>query len=159
MTVRGLFLAALLTLCNWPVMAQKWTSQIELLQSKYESTAREIITSQSRILANKQAFGSNESTYELLDLTANNLDKVARRLDALYSQLFLFELITDKANREHGRRGVERLIKELEREASSLSGFVEKTLPRAKDAETTRLILQARDLLKNTGETASALMP
>jgi len=130
------------------VCAQDISAEIARHQEKFDKLENEFETSLKRILSSPGAYAAQEVAYTQLDYVADRLASANREFTVLITLLTLADLVTEKWAILAAKRTIDRqkdyMIKSITRSAA----FIEKGLHRARDQETTRLLLEARDLMQ-----------
>lgn len=133
-----------------PVPAQDVFADIDKHQERYEKLQRDILTSQQRILSSEETFGAQELAYSQLDVVYSALESINREFDILSTLITLASLVTDKRAIPQARGYVELQLKYMAKRASHSAEFIEKQMHRVRDPETSRLLIEARDLLRSS---------
>ena len=143
------FLAILtLVLHSASSYAQDVLAEIAKHQERIVRIENDFRASQRRILASVNTMSAQELTYEHLNSVGNILSSAYQEFQALTYSLMLAALVTDKRAIPQARRIVEAQEEAMARQFQANTKFTEKTLASAKDPETNRLLLDARDVLK-----------
>ena len=136
--------------CN--TYAQDILAQIASHQERIEKLENDFITSQRRILASASTSSAQDLTFDQLNAVGNLLGSANREFSALTQSLMLAALVTDKRALPQAKRIVENQKDFMVKRMQSAVEYTEKTLLRAKDPETNRLLLEARDIFRASAE-------
>lgn len=112
----------------------------------------QFITSQRRILSSESAYAGQELAYDQLVTVGNFLARTNIELGALIRSLNLTLLVTDQRLIPHARNILDGQKQYMVKRITSANDFIEKSMYRIKDQETSRLMLEARDLLRTSAE-------
>lgn len=93
-----------------------------------------------------------ERAYDLLDVVYSELVKMDRELSFLLRLLSMQQLVTGTDRIRIARRIVESQRVYVLKTAASQTKYVEKRTQRSRDAETSRVLFEARDALQATSE-------
>ena len=132
-------------------------AEISKFQERFQKLSEEFLASQSRILSSTQTFAAQESAYAQLEQVAGLLSSNGREFDVLYQVLNLAMLVTDKRALPLARKSVEVQRDYMVKQMIRAAGYIDKTIHRAGDQETSRLLLQGRDLLRAGSDFASGI--
>jgi len=171
---RGLFefsLAAVATLspllmvapfATWPILVSpahaqdtyanvaKLQAEIATHQEKFASLENELLVNQRRMLSAASNDGMQVSAYAQLEYTAQLLASADREFSVLSQSLSLAALVTEARSVPLARRFVQIQKEYMLKRFASSAEFIEQNKHRAKDPETSRLLLEARDLLRSS---------
>lgn len=147
--------ALFLVLCSISSYAQDALADIAKHQERIERLENEFVASKRRILVS--AGISSTQTYDQLDSVSNFLSSVSREFEGLARSIMLATLVTDKRAIPHARTIVETQKDFMARRFQIATDFTEKTLLRAADPETKRLLLEARDIFNASTELVTRL--
>lgn len=144
------FLLALVVLfaCSSLAHAQDAFARIARHQDQMEKLGSDFISSQRRILALPTTSQAHDLAYDQLNVVGQLLTTANREFSVLTQSMMLAELVTDKRATPRAKRILEGQRDYMVQRIRSASEFTEKTIPRAKDDETSRLLLEARDIFK-----------
>lgn len=143
---------ALFFICSTYAHAQDAFARIERHQERLEKLASDFLSSQRRILALTPTSQAQDLTFDQLNAVGQLLGAASREFSVLTQSIMLAEMVTDKRAMPHAKRIVDRQRDYMLKRMRSASEFTERTLPRAKDEETSRLLLEARDIFKASAE-------
>jgi hypothetical protein len=134
------------------VQAQDITAEITTLQERYVKLENEFSASQARIISAVRTFEAQETAYGQLDYVSQLLVSMNREFDVLNMALALASMVTETRFVPNSNR-----IKDFQRSymtnlVSISVQHIEKTIPRVKDPETTRLLLEARNLFRSSSD-------
>jgi hypothetical protein len=132
--------------------AQDISAEIEKHQERYAKLRIEFNASQDRILASPTTFETQQRTYDLLVTVGDHLLSVDREFDVLIAELALSSLVTDKRAVPHAKRFIEHQRTYMSKTISTRVQYIDRIMHQAKDPETARLLLQARDLLRSSAD-------
>lgn len=137
-------------LCVLPKLAfsQEVSTEFAKFQDRLQKLSNEIDASQRRMLSSAQVFAAQEAAYAQLDYVAQLATSTHREFSVLDQVLHLAMLVTDKRAIPLARKSVELQRDYMVKQLTHAVGHIEKTMHRAGDQETSRLMLQARDLFR-----------
>ncbi len=143
-------LLAILTLALFSATsyAQDVLDEIAKHQERIDRIANDISASQRRITASANTSPAQDRTYEQLNRVFYILMAAKQEFYALSQSLMLAALVTDKKLIPLARRIVEGREDSMVGLFQINTKFAEETLASARDPETSRLLLEARDVLK-----------
>lgn len=141
-----------LLLCGPGAYAEDEQAQITRQQERLEKLSSEFDTSQRRLLAQKNVTSIQEITIHQLGDVSDLLSKVDREFTVLTQVLMLESLVTEARFKVTAKKIVDLQKRHLASQSTGAKAFAEKTLGRAADEETSRLLLEARDLFKSSAE-------
>ena len=133
-------------------LAQDPYDEIPKLQQRIDSLETQMYASQGRLLDSPPLNARQEQAYTLLSGTSQGLKMINRELQALYQYKFLASFITDKLATQYAMRLMENQRDFIKKIARGQTELIEKALHIARDQETNRLLLEARDLFRSSGE-------
>jgi hypothetical protein len=133
-----------------PVHAQEIYAEIAKYQERLQKLENELTTSQRRMLSSANPEGVQVAAYTHLEHTAQLLASANREFGVLSQSLTLAALVTDAKSVPLARRVVELQKEYMLKRLSMSADFIEKNKHRAQDPETSRLLLEARDLLRSS---------
>ena len=151
---RGLIAAVVLVggVTQSTAQAQDVFADIQKHQEQYAKLERDISTSQGRIVSSVGTFAAQELAYGQLDFVASALTSINREFDILSTSIALASMVTDKRAIPHAWRYVELQREYMVKRTSSSAESIEKRMHRVGDSETSRLLLEARDLFRSSVE-------
>jgi hypothetical protein len=126
--------------------------QVEIAkhQEKFANLENELLMSQRLMLSSAGADGIQVATYAQLEYTAQLLASADREFSVLSQSLSLAALVTEARSVPLARRFVQLQKEYMLKRISTSADFIEQNKHRAKDPETSRLLLEARDLLRSS---------
>ena len=130
--------------------AAKLQAEIERHQEKFATLENELLVNQRRMLASASNDGMQVSAYAQLEYTAQLLASANREFSVLSQSLSLAALVTEARSVPLARRFVQIQKEYMLKRFASSAEFIEQNKHRAKDPETSRLLLEARDLLRES---------
>jgi hypothetical protein len=128
----------------------KYQAEIAKHQEKFANLENELLTSQRLMLSSAGADGIQVATYAQLEYTAQLLASADREFSVLSQSLSLAALVTEARSVPLARRFVQLQKEYMLKRISTSADFIEQNKHRAKDPETSRLLLEARDLLRSS---------
>ena len=128
----------------------KFQAEIAKHQEKYASLENELLMSQRRVLSSASTDGVQVSAYAQLEYTAQLLASVDREFSVLSQSLSLAALVTEARSVPLARRFVQLQKEYMLKRISSSAEFIEQNKHRAKDPESSRLLVEAMDLLRSS---------
>ncbi len=134
------------------VSAQDISAELTKHQERYGKLETEFTTSQARILSSVGTFEAQETAYGQLEYVGQLLASMNREFDVLSMSMALASLVTDNRAVPIAKRYIELQRGHMTKRTSSSVQYIEKIMPRAKDQETTRLLLEARDLFRSSAD-------
>jgi hypothetical protein len=132
--------------------AQDLPSEIATLQERYAKLENEFFASQARIDSSARTFEAQETAYRQLDSVAQILVSMNRELDVLNMALLMASMVTEKRFLPSADRVIDLQRSHMTKRVSRAVPHIEKMMPRVKDSETMRLLIEARDLLRSSSE-------
>lgn len=132
--------------------AQDNSTEIAKHQERYEKLETEFTTSQARIISSVGTFEAQQMAYGQLESVGQLLVSMNREFDVLSMSMALASLVTDKRAVPNANRFIELQRGYMTKRTSNSVQYIEKIMPRAKDQETTRLLLEARDLFRSSAD-------
>lgn len=144
--------AAALFLACLSAYAQDTLAQISKHQERIEKLESEFFTSQRRLLSFAGTSDAQFLAHDQLNAVGQWLNVANREFGVLTQSLMLASRVTDKRAMPHAIRIVEAQKKYMADGMRRMIDITEKALARAKDQETSRLLLEARDVLKGSTE-------
>ena len=139
--------------------AQDTRAQIAKHQERIGKLERDFSTSQARLLAQTNTSSAQFVTYVQLSSVGEFLSEANREFGVLSQSLILASLVTEKRALPDAKRIVDIQKKYMLKRMRSATEFTEKALALAQDQETSRLLLEARDMLKASTEFVESLLP
>jgi hypothetical protein len=139
--------------------AQDTLAQIAKHQERIGKLENDFFTSQRRLLAQTNTSSAQFATYVQLNSVGEFLSEANREFGVLSQSLILANLVTEKRALPDAKRIVDAQKKYMLKRMRSATEFIEKTLAVAQDQETSRLLLEARDMLKASTEFVESLLP
>jgi hypothetical protein len=134
-----------------PVHAQEIYAEIAKYQERFQKLENELATSQRRMLSSANPEEVQVvAKYTHLEHTAQLLASANREFGVLSQSLTLAALVTDAKSAPLARRVVELQKEYMLKRLSMSADFIEKNKHRTQDPETSRLLLEARDLLRSS---------
>lgn len=133
-------------------LAQDPFDAIPKLQGRMDSLQAQMRASQERLLDSETRNARQDNAFTLLTHTHESLDRINREFQALFTYKFLASMVTENRMIQDAFRVVENqrdLLKRINKESIKL---LEKTMHAARDQETTRLLLEVRDLFRSSAE-------
>jgi len=134
------------------LLAQDPYDEIQKLQGRIADLGAQIEASQRRLLETGTRNARQADAFEILNSTLTRLDSVNREFTVLSQLKFLASLMTEKLAIQYAMRTVEgqrTYFKAITKGSIELS---EKYLSYPNDRETTRLLLEARELFRSSAE-------
>jgi len=128
----------------------KHQAEIAKHQEKFANLENELLMSQRLMLSSAGADGIQVATYAQLEYTAQLLASADREFSVLSQSLSLAALVTEARSVPLARRFVQLQKEYMLKRISTSADFIEQNKHRAKDPETSRLLLEARDLLRSS---------
>src|SRR5262245_43071750 len=129
----------------------KFQAEIAKHQEKFANLENELLMSQRRVLSSAStADGVQVSAYAQLEYTAQLLASVDREFSVLSQSLSLAALVTEARSVPLARRFVQLQKEYMLKRISSSAEFIEQNKHRAKDPESSRLLVEAMDLLRSS---------
>lgn len=147
--------ALLLFLCSISSYAQDALADIAKHQERIGRLENEFVASKRRIMVSTDT--SSTLTYDQLDSVGNFLSSVDREFEGLSRSIMLATLVTDKRAIPHANNIIETQKHFMVRRFQIATDVTEKTLLRAADPETKRLLLEARDIFTASTELVTRL--
>lgn len=156
--VMTLRLVALLSVLFFtPVFSLAQESRVESLTSSFaelqQYEERYLALDQTFALAIEQNVSSSVEVQEKRQLPTNllmgvheGLQRASDDLATLQANLLLADMVTEKQSTEKAREFVRHLYRSTKKRIESSIQLIEKSLPLSRDQETTKLLLEARDL-------------
>jgi hypothetical protein len=132
--------------------AQDTSAEITTLQERYMKLENEFSASQARIISSVSTFEAQETAYGQLDSVSQTLVSMNREFDVLNMSLLMASMVTEKRFVPNANRVIDFQRSYMTKQISISVQHIEKTMPRVKDPETTRLLLDARDLLRSSSD-------
>ena len=132
--------------------AQDVSVEIARQQEMIEKLEDQFMTSQRRILSSDSAYAGQELAYGQLDGVANLLASTYREFTVLIQSLTLAELVTDPHAIPQARKIFGLQKQYMVKRMTNASDSIEKSMHRIKDQETSRMLLEARDLFRSSAE-------
>ncbi len=129
-------------------LGQDVFAKIRGQEEKVDKLHKEILVSQRRMLSSATAYENQEVAYQLLDHVSNLTGSASRELGVLTQMLMLAELVADKRAKPLAQKIVEFQTAYMKKTIQNSTDYIERSLHRAKDPETSRLLLEARDQLR-----------
>jgi hypothetical protein len=133
-------------------LAQDPFKEIPKLQERIHGLHGQIIASQERLLASQPYNAREDRAFTLLDRTSNGLHMTYREFEALGTYKVLASLITGKLDTQYAMGIVVLQRDYLKKISKGQIEWVEKSLHTAGDQETSRLLLETRDLFRASAE-------
>jgi hypothetical protein len=130
--------------------AQDLPAEIATLQEQYAKLENEFFASQARIDSSARTFEVQETAYRQLDSVAQILVSMNRELDVLNMTLLMASMVTEKRFLPSADRVIDLQRSHMTNRVSRAVPYIEKMMPRVKDSETMRLLIEARDLLRSS---------
>ena len=137
-----------LVLSSSIVCAQDIAAEIASHQEKFDKLENEFDTSLRRILSSPGAYAAQEVAYTQLEYVADRLASANREFTVLITLLTLADLVTEKWAIPAAKRTIDRQKDYMIKSMTNAAAFIEKRIQRSRDQETTRLLLEARDLMR-----------
>src|SRR5262245_50595821 len=128
----------------------KFQAEIAKHQERFANLENELLMSQRRVLSSASTDGVQVAAYAQLEYTAQLLASVDREFSVLSQSLSLAALVTEARSVPLARRFVQLQKEYMLKRISSSAEFIEQNKHRAKDAESSRLLLEAMDLLRSS---------
>ena len=128
----------------------KHQAEIAKHQEKFANLENELLMSQRRMLSAAGADGIQVAAYAQLEYTAQLLASADREFSVLSQSLSLAALVTEARSVPLARRFVQLQKEYMLKRISTSADFIEQNKHRARDPETSRLLLEARDLLRSS---------
>ena len=128
----------------------KLQAEIAKHQEKFANLENELLMSQRRVLSSASTDKIQVSAYAQLEYTAQLLASVDREFSVLSQSLSLAALVTEARSVPLARRFVQLQKEYMLKRISSSAEFIEQNKHRAKDPESSRLLLEAMDLLRSS---------
>jgi len=128
----------------------KFQAEIAKHQEKFANLENELLMSQRRVLSSASTDGIQVSAYAQLEYTAQLLASVDREFSVLSQSLSLAALVTEARSVPLARRFVQLQKEYMLKRISSSAEFIEQNKHRAKDPESSRLLVEAMDLLRSS---------
>jgi hypothetical protein len=132
--------------------AQDLPAEIATLQERYAKLENEFFASQARIDSSARTFEAQETAYRQLDSVSQILVSMNRELDVLNMALLMASMITEKRFLPSADRVIDLQRGHMTKRVSRAVPYIEKMMPRVKDPETMRLLIEARDLLRSSSD-------
>ena len=132
--------------------AQDISVEIVRQQEMIGKLEDQFITSQRRILSSDIAYAGQESAYDQLNAVGNLLGSTNREFIALITSLTLANLVTVPHAIPQARKILDTQKQSMVKRMTIKSDFIEKSMLRVKDQETSRMLLEARDLFRSSVE-------
>ena len=132
--------------------AQDISTEITKHQERYGKLETEFATSRARILSSVGTFKAQETAYRHLDEVGRLLVSMNREFDVLNGSMALASLVTEKLSIPNAKRYIELQRGYMTKLTSISVKHIEQIMPNAKDQETIRLLLEARDLFRTSAE-------
>jgi hypothetical protein len=139
--------------------AQDTLAQIAKHQERIEKLENDFSVSQRRLLAQTNMSSAQDLTYDQVTSVGELLSTANREFGVLSQSPILASLVTEKRALPLAKRIVDAQKEYMVKRMRSATEFTERTLARAKDQETSRLLLEARDMLKASTEFIESLLP
>lgn len=133
-----------------PSHAQDIYAEIAKHQEEYVKLESDFLTTQRRMTSTAGTDGIRVVTYTQLEYAAQLLSSANREFSVLSQSLTLAALVTDARAVPLAMRVVQLQKEYMLERISNSAEFIEKNKHRAQDAETNRLLLEARDLLRSS---------
>lgn len=127
-------------------------SELVILSEKYDEIKSSIVITQQRLLTDSDKYEKNELDYSKLESVYSNLSESQVQIDSIESQLFISGLITDTKLKAHANKYIRVQKGSISKQLLRRAEFCEKTLTNIKSSEASLLILQARDILKESAK-------
>lgn len=134
------------------LLAQDPYDEIQKLQKRLDSLEVQMYASQARLFSAGTFNTRHENANILLTNTSKNLNMINREFQALSQYKRLASMVTDKRLGPYALEIVEAQHDLLKKLNAAAIGVLEKTMHNAGDPETTRLLLEARDLFRSSAE-------
>jgi hypothetical protein len=128
----------------------KHQAEIAKHQEKFANLENELLISQRRMLSAAGADGIQVAAYAQLEYTAQLLASADREFSVLSQSLSLAALVTEARSVPLARRFVQLQKEYMLKRISTSADLIEQNKHRAKDPETSRLLVEARDLLRSS---------
>lgn len=132
--------------------AQDVSVEIARQQEMIEKLEDQFMTSQQRILSSDIAYTGQELSYDQLNAVGNLLASTNREYTVLIQFLTLTGLVTDPRAISQARKIFSLQKQYMVKRMTNASDFIEKSMHRIKDQETSRMLLEARDLFRSSAE-------
>lgn len=136
---------------------QDLLAETSKFQTRFSELSKEFLASQRRILSSERAFAAQENALVILRGVNDGLTSNGREFGVLRQTLTLAMLVTDARAIPLAERIVMWQRDNMLAEMKHATEYIEETLPKAGDRETSRLLLQARDLLRSASEFTSSI--
>lgn len=159
-TLSALVMLALFA--TWPILVSpahaqdayrdvaKLQGEIAKHQEKFAKLENELLMTQRRMLSSASSDGIQVSAYAQLEYTAQLLASADREFSVLSQSLSLAALVTEARSVPLARRFVQLQKEYMLKRISTSADFIEQNKHRAMDSEASRLMLEARDLLRSS---------
>ena len=147
----------LLALAHGYGQAKDVSVEIQEHEERYLKLQSDFSMSQARIESSVSTFGAQQQSYLQLAYVSQTLMSMYREFDVLRSSITLANFVTEKIWVPTARRYVELQRDYMIKLALNNIGYIEKNMHRAGDQETTRLLLEARDLFRSSVELLGSL--
>lgn len=132
--------------------AQDLNARISVHQQQLDRLEDDFTASQVRMLGAPNRSAAQELAYGQLDSVNRLLGTINRELSVLTMVMGMELLVQGESRTKQARRIVELQKELIVKKAMNSSAYVEKVIPIVRDAETSRLLFEARDSIKATAE-------
>jgi len=132
--------------------AQEFFQAISEHQERYAALEANYNASLARIISSAETFQAQEHAYELLDNVAHRLGSTNREFDVLNVTMELARMVTDRDSKARADRFVDLQLNYMDGVTLNYIQYVDKALTRSTDQETTRLLVEARDLFRSSSD-------
>ena len=150
-------LATFLIFSCQSVFAQKWVETVELQQNKISNLQIQI-QKNTQIILEQDALrpnAANLNNVDILQIIYDHLSVTNSILTNIQVEQMLFEMITGRPQISNAQKLMRLRQTQLQKELSLRGEQLQRNSQQSKNNETTRLIFEARDLIKTTQEIVS----
>ncbi len=145
-----MFVASMLNIGS--VSAADLSAKIQTSQDQIVKLQNEILVSTDRIRSSIESFQSQELAYDKLIHVSDNLTSINSELDSLNRETSLSALITEPKRKSLAIKILDNHRTLISKLSALHASYAEKSLGNARDEETTKFLLAARDIFKEISE-------